>query len=286
MLAPDPSTTESQLQGAGSTVSPVTEYCQALRTLVSPYQAYVPASAQQVLHQSQQDAKSWSGLCQRYTTDLPTAIVQVGNSYLQASGPLQTAADQLALDPSDQNALSSLTQALSGVQQTLQEQLDTLHTLQQDVVTFEQKIQQDEQQMTEVVNSLSGAALSAAQATLSTQFLQSNVLGPCIAIVSINSQINLQLTNMDAPEVVGVALLQALLSQLITLNGHATQALSAVLDSLSVLNVKYQAVLSDLAQATSDTLPAILQGLELQVSLQAWQQLVDYASGMLTPQQA
>ncbi|GEM45667.1 hypothetical protein [Deinococcus cellulosilyticus] len=286
MLAPDPSTTESQLQSAGSTVSPVTEYCQALRTLVSPYQAYVPASAQQVLHQSQQDAKSWSGLCQRYTTGLPTAIVQVGNSYLQASGPLQTAADQLSMDPSDQNALSSLTQALSGVQQTLQEQLDTLHALQQDVVAFEQKIQQDEQQMTEVVNSLSGAALSAAQATLSTQFLQSNVLGPCIAIVSINSQINLQLTTMDAPEVVGVALLQALLSQLITLNGHATQALSAVLDSLSVLNVKYQAVLSDLAQATNDTLPAILQGLELQVSLQAWQQLVDYASGMLTPQQA
>ena len=286
MLAPDPSTTESQLQGAGSTVSPVTEYCQALRTLVSPYQAYVPASAQQVLHQSQQDAHSWSGLCQRYTTGLPTAIVQVGNSYLQASGPLQTAADQLALDPSDQNALSSLTQALTGVQQTLQEQLDTLHTLQQDVVTFEQKIQQDEQQMTVVVNSLSGAALSAAQATLSTQFLQSNVLGPCIAIVSINSQINLQLTNMDAPEVVGVALLQALLSQLITLNGNATQALSAVLDSLSVLNVKYQAVLNDLALASSDTLPAILQGLELQVSLQAWQQLVDYASGMLTPQQA
>ena len=71
------------------------------------------------------------------------------------------------------------------------------------------------------------------------------MLSPCVAIVMLNSDVEVQLKAAlnTQPEVVPVVLARTLLSTLETQNSNATTAMSTILDEWSTLIGKYQAVL-------------------------------------------
>jgi uncharacterized protein YdiU (UPF0061 family) len=70
------------------------------------------------------------------------------------------------------------------------------------------------------------------------------------------------------------------INALVSANEAATQALSAVLDTWSVLEQKLQSVATDLQNAEAGDVPAIIESLDLQASQLAWSQLVAFAEGM------
>ncbi|HVB63346.1 MAG TPA: HBL/NHE enterotoxin family protein [Nitrolancea sp.] len=72
------------------------------------------------------------------------------------------------------------------------------------------------------------------------------------------------------------------INALVTANEAATQALSDVLDTWSVLEKKLQSVVTDLQNAEAADVPAIIEALDLQAAQLAWSQLVSFANGMQT----
>lgn len=72
------------------------------------------------------------------------------------------------------------------------------------------------------------------------------------------------------------------INSLVTANEAATQALSDVLNTWSVLEKKLQSVVSDLQNAEASDVPAIIEALDIQAAQLAWSQLVTFATGMQT----
>jgi hypothetical protein len=67
---------------------------------------------------------------------------------------------------------------------------------------------------------------------------------------------------------------------LVAANETASTAISSVLDTWSVLEVKLRSVIDDLAKAEAPDVPAIIETLDLQAAQTAWSQLSDFATGM------
>ena len=67
---------------------------------------------------------------------------------------------------------------------------------------------------------------------------------------------------------------------LVAANETASTAISSVLDTWSVLEVKLKSVIDDLAKAEAPDVPAIIETLDLQAAQTAWSQLSDFATGM------
>lgn len=67
---------------------------------------------------------------------------------------------------------------------------------------------------------------------------------------------------------------------LVSANETASTAISSVLDTWSVLEVKLKSVIDDLAKAEAPDVPAIIETLDLQAAQTAWSQLSDFATGM------
>jgi hypothetical protein len=72
----------------------------------------------------------------------------------------------------------------------------------------------------------------------------------------------------------------ASINTLVQANEAATQALSDVLNTFSVLEQKLQSVVTDLKNAEAPDIPAIIETLDLQAAQTAWGQLVTFAQNM------
>src|SRR5262249_54612713 len=127
-----------------------------------------------------------------------------------------------------------------------------------------------------------GTVVRSLSATLSVNFLDCQQLSPCLAVVQVTSDVQVQLTTAMnvAPQIVPVALMRALLERLLDTNENATTAMSRILDTWSVLAAKQAAFLDDLHRAEGRRLGGILQQLDVQQAGRAWNQLAAFARTM------
>jgi hypothetical protein len=207
----------------------------------------------------------------------------------QAAGPQMLAdAQQLMADPSNAAARADLVRQLQQLVDALQPLGGQAAALQKELATFETTVQQDHASIESAIQTLestgpqTGIVIRNAKAALTVDFLSSQPLSPCIAIVEIDSQVAIDLSAATGAEqqVAPVVLSDALLNALGTQNEAAAQAISGLLDTWAVVTGKYQAAVQDLQNAQASQVGSILQELALQAAGEAWQQLADFAAGI------
>lgn len=288
MFAPDVSTTEGQLQQQVSAAQEVTQYCQAVTTLVPAYaEAVTEPDLQKMLQTVQTDTQTWSNnLCAACTQDVPNQFVTFNSTFTTAANRLTSDCQALENNPNDASARADLLAQLQNLLSQLQQIGQQTSDLQTQLVAFENITQNDH---TLIANGLATLAsdiphgstiIQSVQADLGVNFFSSQQLSPCIAIIQIDEQVSLKVTETaaSAPVVIPFVLAQSLLTSLQTNNEHATAALSNILDTWQSLSNKYQSVITDVTNADSSQIGSIVQQLDIQAAATAWQQLAQFAS--------
>jgi len=280
VFAPDVSATESQLKQQVSAAQEVTQYCQAVTTLVPAYaEAVTDPDLQTMLQTVQTDTQNWSNsLCAAFTQQIPGQFVSFSETFAAAAARLSSDSQTLLSNPNDTTARSDLLDRLQTLLGQLQQIGQQVSDLQTQLVAFETTTQDDH---TLIANGLSklasdvphgSAIIQAVQANLGVSFFSSQQLSPCIAIIQIDAQVSLKVTETaaSAPEVIPFVLAQSLLTSLQTNNEHATAALSNILNIWQSLSTKYESVITDITNAESSQLGGIVQQLDIQAAATAW----------------
>ena len=288
MFAPDVSTTESQLQQQVSAAQEVTQYCQAVTTLVPAYaEAVTDPDLQKMLQTVETDTRTWSNnLCSAFTQDVPNQFITFNNTFMTAANLLTSDCQALENNPNNASARADLLaqlQDLLGQLQQIGQQTSNLNT---ELVTFQNTVQNDHTQIANGLTKLASEVphgstiIQSVQASLGVNFFSSQQLSPCIVIIQIDEQVSLKVTETaaSAPEVIPFVLAQSLLTSLQTNNEHATAALSNILNTWQSLSTKYQSVITDITNAESSQIGSIVQQLDIQAAVTAWQQLAQFAS--------
>lgn len=298
ILAPDSSAGIGSIGGCVSAGAAVTQYAQAVATLVPAYYDTLTgpwANLKPQLATVVSDTASWpAGLCQQYSGEIPNLFIAYDAQFQAALPVLQQQQAALAANPDNTVARSLLQARLQSLLGQLQLLSGPLTALEPAVVAYANTLQKDHDSMATMLGQLdssipgAGTVIDDLQDSLQVGFFTAEPLGPCNAIVEIASSASVALRTAlgQAPAVVPVALLQALLNQMITVNGEAGSGLSGVLEVWRVLTVKLQAVLIELQNAQGTTIGSVLQQLDIQDAAASWQQLAAFAQQCLNNQGA
>lgn len=293
MLAPDINSTQACMQDSGNAAQAVTQYAQAITTLVPAYYSALTGSwesLQSTLQAMVNHAQTWpDSLCASYTQDIPQLFISYNNIFQQQLNDLLQQEKTLMADPNNISAQYALTNGLKVLLDGLETLSPPLSALQPNVVTFENLLQADHTTIDQLVGQLestvpgAGTVVKNVQSTLNISFFSSNMLGPCNAIVEMNSSVTVQLQTalQTAPAVVPVVLLQSLLQQIEPQNELATRSLTDILQIWATLTVKLENVILQIQQAEAEQLGNILQQLDLQQAGLAWQQLATFAQTLV-----
>ena|GEM_PF-4471745 len=290
MLSPDVSSTQVQMQAQVSAAQQVTQYCQAVQTLLPAYaSAITDPDLSTTLFQVVSDVGAWSDLCANYTGQIPDLFVGFSKEFNTANRQMQDNLQTLQTDSANAAAKNQLEKSLSDLTTKLEALGKTATSVSLQLASFQSLTQKDHDVIDSALSQLattmpSGpATVKAVVDTLGVNFFSSNQLSPCIAIVEINSQISVNLTTVagNSPQFIPVVMAKSLLQSLLGINESAEKAISALLNTWNALIAKYQSVLTDLNKAVPDGLSAILAMLDLQDSLMAWNQLAAFASSLL-----
>lgn len=288
MLAPDVAATEGQLQQQVAAAQVVSQYCQAVVTLVPAYAAAITdPTLTQTLTTVETDAQTWpSSLCSAYTQQVPSLFVTFGGTFAAAAAALSEDAQTLLANPAEPGARGDLLQRLQSLLTSLQGLGQTATGLQSQLVAFDETVQHDHTAIVDAQSRLAaslpngGTIVEAVQSSLGLSFFSAQQLSPCVAIVQIDSDVSLKIVEVSqsAPEVVPVVLAQALLTALQQQNEQAIAALSAILETWQALIAKYQAVIQQLTQAEESQLGSVVQQLDIQTAAVDWSQLAQFAA--------
>jgi hypothetical protein len=290
VLTPDTQQTQQQMQHQVAAAAAVTDYCQAVLTLLPAYSSLVTGGdLATVVQDATAHAGEWtSGLCAACAHTVPESIVDFADAYERAEARLLADERALLSDPADDRAKADLTQRLSSLAAALQQRGALIASLRQRLTAFQSTLQGDYTASSAVIARLSqtsesGVIVSEAQAQLGLNFVQSQQLAPCVAIVTLDAQVAVNLDGGSAAgtEVIPAVLIDALLSSLQSRNADTTQALSALADTWQVVTAKYASVATDLQQAQADQVGGILQQLDLQQAATAWRQLAQFARSLV-----
>lgn len=291
MLAPDPVTTQPEIQASYSAALPVTSNATAVKYLVKPFSAAVTDPAiRALLHDVQSDSQVWGQqLCAQYSVAAPGMFTRFGPEFQSAAAGLQQAADALGADPDNSAARRQLLDGLHALLGRMQIIAGTIAPVQAALADYSRTMQSDHAKIDSALLLLakdipSGATIvQQLSGVLSTGFYQTSALSPCSVMLTLDESVSMQLTQIggSAPSLVPLAMCNALLSGLKQANEVATSSLSAVMNTWAVLETKYQSVLDALQQASADELPPLLRALDIQVASQAWGQLADFAQSLL-----
>lgn len=113
-------------------------------------------------------------------------------------------------------------------------------------------------------------------------FLDSTVLGPCIAIVEVNTDISVKVQGSGAdPSIITLLFATAILKNQTTNLTPAELAVQTMLDNWATLKVKNEAVIDDLENAKDDEYRRILIKVDLQTAQEQWLQLSGFAQKLL-----
>jgi hypothetical protein len=288
VLAPDPAPAQQQLTQHVDAATVVTQYAQAVQTLVPAYEdAVTDAGVRAAVDSAQQHAQTWtSGLCASCTATVPSLFVDFAGAF--EAQELAMAADVRALlaDPSDHTARDDLAARLNALSVALAERGGSATAVRRDLQAFQATVQTDHDAIAAALAALQATGqgsilVQQAQATLGLSFLQPQQLSPCVAIVQIDEQISINLTEVaEGPgggDIVAAVLVEALLDALRTHDETAGQALSDLAATWQVLVDKYTSTAADLGRAEGAGVAAVLQDIDLQASTAAWNQLAEFA---------
>jgi hypothetical protein len=291
VLAPDVRATERKLRQQVNAALPVTTYCQAAITLLPPFtQPLKQPQVQRDIATIEADAQIWlSGLCQRFAAGVPQMFVDFAETFTGAMADLTAACNALEANPLDADARKTLISVLAALADQFAALGSTGSALQTDVKAFLQTIDGDAKLMQNDLATIASsvphgdAIVQQLNATLAVSFFSSQSLSPCLAIITIQESISIEVTQLgaSAPALVPLALAKAILVALSTNNQAAAVSLAAILDTLEVLLTKYRSVLASIRQASAPDLPPILRQLDLEDAAAAWQQLSRFASSLI-----
>jgi hypothetical protein len=293
MLAPTVSTTQSELSSSVTAAVAVTQYTQAVVTLIPAYYPALTgqwASLQTALQGVVNDASTWPNtLCPAFTQAVPGLFTSFSGTFSQSAQALQNNVQALMQNANNTAARNALVTGLQTLLVALQQLGPPLNTLQTQLIAFVNTLDGDLTTIQNAINALQAnipngpTVINNAQAALQINFLDTTALGPCNAIVELDSSVSVNLTTIlsSAPQAVPVVLVNALLQQIVQSNTDAQTAMSTILDTWSALVGLYTAVINDVNSASSQQLGSILQQLQVTVSLTAWQQLATYAQNLI-----
>ncbi len=297
MLAPDPLTAQQQMQRQVNAATAITDYCQALITLLPAYSSLIKSTDLSALVASAtQHASVWtSGLCMECTEVVPDLFVGFDGTYERAQVHMLEDERALQQSPGDTQAREDLVGRLSSLVAALEPRGEKVASLVRSVGDLQTTLQGDHTASAAIIQRLSGTSeqgmiVTQAQAELGLDFLSSRTLSPCTAIVEIDAQVAVKLDGGPAAgtEVIPAVLLDALLSSLRTQNESATQALSALSDTWHVVTGQYGSTITALEQAQGAGVGEILQELDIQQAGRVWRQLARFAQSIVpavTPSQ-
>jgi hypothetical protein len=109
-------------------------------------------------------------------------------------------------------------------------------------------------------------------------------LSPCEVIVTMNLNIQVSVDEVGAPQpAIAAVIAQSLVTGLSDNVENAMDPLQIVMDSWGTLQAKIDAVIADLKSVSSDYV-AILRQFDLETAQTQWDQLSQYAAGLLPDQ--
>ena len=293
MLAPTVSATQNELSSSVTAAVAVTQYTQAAITLVPAYYAALTgqwASLQTTLQDVVNDASTWPDtLCPAFTEAVPGLFTSFSGTFSQSAQALQNNVQALMQNANNTAARNALVAGLQSLLAALQQLGPPLNALQVQLIAFENTLGSDLSTIQSAISALQAnipngpTVINNAQAALQINFLNTTALGPCNAIVEIDSSVSVNLTTIlsSAPQAIPVILINALLQQIEQSNTDAQTAMSTILDTWSALIGLYTAVINDVQNASGQQLGTILQQLQVTVSQTAWQQLATYAQNLI-----
>ena len=298
MLSTDVDQTKARVQASMAAATAVTQNAQATVTVVpiltDPPDWFVPI--QNDLLKSQDHSNDWlNRICPAVNGGIPAQLVTFNHAFQSSSSPildvLNAAGAGASLTADQRGTVDTALAALSGaVAAQEQSVLSLLATIKSYFVTLagdQDALQADLGIVTQQFAD-SHVWIQEMSAAMGETFLESNVLGPCMAIVQIDEHVQLQLGGIGTdPTLNALVLAKAILQNQAANDGTTLQAVQAVLDSWTTLKVKFEAVIADLKDAASDDrYLAVLTQLDLATARTQWQQLADFANGLTNPDAA
>ena len=292
MLVPDLAQTERQLTATAAAATAVTDDAQAAITLVpvvpNPPAWFAPIQSD--LATAKGHARVWpAAICPLVTTGIPRGLREFNAAFqpsservlaiqqeIEAAGA-PTAAQRTAVDGLLAGLSASLATQSDGVTSTLARLKAYLADLQAD----QDALQSD---LGTVAERFASGATWIQQLTdaLGESFVDSSVLGPCIAIVQIDLDISLKIAGVGAdPTVLMLVMAKAILTSQIGNSGSAQLAVESILDTWATLAAKVAAVRADLHDAQADAYLPVLSALDMQTAREQCQQLADFASHLI-----
>lgn len=289
-----PAINQQQLTQTTSAALLVTRYAQAIVTVIPTPTGlpdwYAPISAD--ITTAQTHAQGWlDTLCPAVSTTVPGTIISFNAAFQTASAGILAVLQQISQQPAglpspaQQQAVNTF---LTGIQAAASEQKNTVDGIVQQVNAFAAATNADQNRIAADLNVVATHITAAAgsidqlQAIISESFLDGQDLGPCNVIVMINVQVSLKISGLNPdPTVISTVYAQAMLQNLLGNVQAAQTPLQLVLDGWSIMENKFAAVLTDLADASADELVPALQTLDFEAAQLQWQQLADFAATLV-----
>lgn len=115
------------------------------------------------------------------------------------------------------------------------------------------------------------------QSLVTDKFLNSNILGPCNTIVTIDINISIQINEISSdPQLISYIYTQEFINKQVTNLSDSKQYIQDVLDLWSQINLKYDAVLKNIEAAKSDKIIPFLESLDLKNAQSEWAALAKF----------
>ncbi|MPY24514.1 HBL/NHE enterotoxin family protein [Shewanella sp. YLB-07] len=271
----------------------VTRYAQATLTAVPalPDSPSWVAPIEAHLQTAKGHATTWlQSICPDMCTNIPKSIIEYSSHFQTNSGEILNLLQQIqgSGGKANQQQRNSIKALFNQLGAHIQSQHKLLTALQNKIKSYSNNIKSDQDVLAADLGNVSEKFAGANEwiqnikTDMGENFLQSTVLGPCIAIVEINTNISIKVQGSGAnPAIITLVFAKAILENQTNNAAPAEQAVQAVLDSWATLNVKNEAVIADLQSASDDDYCNILEQVDLLTAQNQWQQLADYAQSLL-----
>lgn len=294
MLNPDVSKTQAALQANANAAASLTNYAQATITAVprvpNPPGWFAPMQAD--LATAQGHAQGWlQNICPAVTGGVPQSVVDFNGTFQSKSQQIldiQAAIDSGGGQPTalQRSMVSTL---LADLSQAFARRSAAVTALQGDIKSYSTNVKNDQDALQADLATVSNRFVSGhtwvqqLTAAIGENFLDTQVLGPCTSIVQIDINVSLQVGGVPAdPTLILLVFAKSILENQIDNSQAAQQAIQAVLDAWTTLKVKADAVAADLKDAEDSEYLAVLSQIDLETAQTQWQQLSDFASGLLS----
>ncbi len=293
MLSPDTSF-QNNLSSAMAAATTVTNFAQATIAAVpevsAPPDWFTPIQSD--LDTSSAHASDWvETICPSVHTGVPQSIVDFNGVFLDASQWVinllaEINAQPRSLPTAQQRA--EVTDSLKRILDSIEAQQNAVGNVEKSIKQYSSDIKADQDRLQADLGVAkekftdSHVWVTQLDSILQDNFLNSNILGPCNAIVMIDLNVSLKVqgTGCDST-LITLAYAEAILENQISNSSQAQNSVQALVDLWATFFGKCQAVVSDLQDASDEDFASIMAAVDLATAQSQWKQLSDFAQTMM-----